>query len=199
MRKIKKDLLKKGLFADNAASWLVQAQGFHNTGLELVKTIGLSNQPRMYSGQEMFFSTYAYKVAIYLLSHSIELLLKTIISIHNNTISPTNPIDPPHKYSHQVIKMVEALERVSAITLNEEERETFRLIEVYLKWFGRYYSPNEKDIDKIIAESFTLPDEDGMVSFKYEPKFPETHTKIDALYRAYEPKHHGLDLIYLMY
>lgn len=198
MSRVKSDFLRKVIFADNPANWLVQAQGFHHAGLELIKTSKLSAQPRIYSGKDLFCIQHAYKVGVYLLAHSIELLLKSIISTYNNKICRERPFKLTQKYSHHVIDMVSDLQKVNVIVLREGELEIFQLVEEYLKWFGRYYCPNKQDIDTIVAESFTSPDQEGMVSFKYEPKFPETHEKIDALYKRYELKHSNLDLLYMI-
>lgn len=203
MGKTNKSFLEKVIFSDNRAAWYIQSEGFYNAGLKLVESYKSSFlEKRMYSSKEIYLSTHVYKVAIYLLSHSIELLLKSIVSNHNNNICKDKPIKKPEQYGHKITNMVTDLAKVGAIIdLQEWELETFTLAEEFLKWFGRYYLPSKANMAKILKESFTEPDENEMVAFKFTPKFPETHEKLEELYKTYSKveNQHQLDVLYLLY
>lgn len=89
------------------------------------------------------------------------------------------------KYSHDVVKMANDLKRVGVITLSANEESTFRLVKEFLEWFGRYYEP--KNIEDTIEKSFSAPDKEKMISFKYDID-AETYKKLDAIYKAFEPQ-----------
>ncbi|KPJ67133.1 MAG: hypothetical protein AMJ43_05630 [Coxiella sp. DG_40] len=82
--------------------------------------------------------------------------------------------------------MIERLKNKKILVVNDEEG-TFALIDEYLMWFGRYYCPLPKYVDKTIRRAYTEPDSEGMVSFKYQPKYPETHKKLDTLFKELWP------------
>ena len=134
--------------------------------------------------QESFHEQYNYKIAVYLLSHAIELLFKSLISFHNLNFK-SNHLKSPTKYSHNVIDMVNDLISVGLITLDEKDYEIFKLVDEYLKWFGRYYSPHTRDIPDVIKQAYTEPDENGLINFKYKLKYPDTHRDLERIYQEH--------------
>ncbi|KPJ67135.1 MAG: hypothetical protein AMJ43_05640 [Coxiella sp. DG_40] len=82
IRKTNKKFLKNFVLSQQPIGWLLYAQAFHNTGLKLVEKYEqrVSTSHKFHSSVDIFNKHHMYKVAIYLLSHSIELLLKGVIS-----------------------------------------------------------------------------------------------------------------------
>jgi len=74
------------------------------------------------------------------------------------------------------------------LNIEEEDLNTIKIIEVYLKWFGRYYCPKPKEVEEIITEMYTNPDGQNMVTPKHSPQYPDTHEKIKILFKSLWPK-----------
>lgn len=180
---IRPDLLKKAIFSDTPGNWFIHVQGFYQSGMLLVEARDkLLPKKQMVSTQEVFCNRFTYKVAVYLLSHAIELSLKTIICNYNLT-NPASPLKKPAKFSHKVIDMVDVLVNVNLLSLGAGDEEIFRSVDEYLKWYGRYYCPNSSEIDDIIKKAYTEPDKDGLIDFKYKPEYPKTHIQLIKLYQ----------------
>lgn len=175
------DLLKNHVFADSPANWFIHAQGFYNAGLKLFEAKAPGPKKKFLSTEDGFLNAYSYKIAVYLLAHAIELALKTIISSYNLS-NQNNKLKPPVKYSHKVTKMVGDLIEVRVLSLSPEDHETMRLVEEYLSWFGRYYCPHPKDTEETLKQSYTNPDENGLINFKYKLDYTHTHKKLIKLY-----------------
>lgn len=171
------DFLKNAVLRPQPVSWLLHAKAFRYSGINLVEKYEqlCTHDKKAISTIEIFNRSHTYKVAIYLLCHGFELLLKGIIA---GCVLSANPIT----FSHSVLDMVDFLVKKGVIGINKDELETVKLIDIYLKWFGRYYCPKEKEIDKVINDAYTKPDEQNMVSFKHPLKYPTTHTKINMLF-----------------
>lgn len=198
---VKPEFLKNTIFSDDPANWFVHAQGFYYAGIKLIEANQKLEKPKKFiSTKEVFNKQYTYKIAIYLLSHAIELLLKSLISIYNK-INPSNPLKPSAKYGHNITKMVDGLLKVGAITLDAEEKKTLEMVGEYLKWFGRYYCPQAKDVAETIKQTYTEPDKKGLIEFKYKLKCPETHLALDKIYRELSPKENeaALTVPYLLH
>ncbi len=198
---IQKDFLVNAVFSDSPVNWIVHARGFYYSALKLVEaTEKLESKIKFISTEEIFNRKYTYKIAVYLLSHSIELLLKSIICMHNK-INKSNQLKSSAKYSHNVIDMIDDLIKANAISLEQEDYESLKLVDEYLKWFGRYYCPQTKDIPDVLKEAYTCPNESGLIEFKYKLQYPETHRKLNKLYNELAPKLEGasLTLPYLLH
>ena len=181
---INPDLLKKMIFSDQPANWYVHAQGFYYSGLLLVQaTEKLIPKNKIISTKEIFNKEYSYKVAIYLLSHAIELSLKTIICNYN-LADKSSKLKKSSAYSHGVLDMIKDLQKIGLLAFDENDEKLFSFVEEYLKWFGRYYCPKINDINSIIKSAYTEPDKDGLIDFKYKPKYPETHNQLIKLFQA---------------
>ena len=195
------DLLKNNLFADIPANWFIHAQGFHKAGLRLIGAKEPRPKKKGFSTEEVFHNMYSYKIAVYLLAHSVELAFKCLISSYN--LSNKNKealLKNPIRYSHMVTKMANDLIEIGVLSLNKDDYDTVRLIEEYLKWFGRYYCP--QNINETIENVYTQPDENGLIEFKYKIVYPKTHERIVRLYdeiRHPKAAEANLSLQYLLY
>ena len=183
----KPDFLMQNIFADIPVNWLVHSQGFHYAGLKLAEVKhSVKSNKNLISMKEGFNQHYTYKLAVYLLAHAIELMLKSLISVYNK-MNASSQLKAPARYSHNVMDMINDLIRVNFISLDEDDYELLKLVDEYLKWFGRYYCPQTKDVPDVLKQAFTEVDENGLIDFKYKLKCPETHTKLDELYKKLAP------------
>src|SRR5690349_13471963 len=97
---INPDFLINNIFSDMPVNWLIHSQGFHHAGLKLVEAMENSCQKdKCTSTGDNFKRQYTYKVAVYLFSHAIELLLKAIVSMCNKN-NEQKELKQPAKYSH---------------------------------------------------------------------------------------------------
>lgn len=200
---VKPDFLRANILSDQPMNWLIHAEGFHSAGLKLIEAYEkLGTSKKLVSTEDIFLHNYNYKVAIYLLSHSIELLLKALISVNNLK----NSGQQPTKYSHSASKMFKDLIAAGILIKTKEseeddDEETIKLIDEYLQWFGRYYCPLPSKIDEVIEKAYTEPDAQGLIDFKYNPKYPETHLKLDRLFQNLKPSipEGALTLPYLLH
>lgn len=192
---INPDFLKNVIFSEkNPSSWFIHAEGFYTAGILLVEASTKpqeSSQKYITLGQS-FKKIYPYKVAIYLLSHAIELLLKSWVSCYNqiqdSLDAPENKLKNPSALSHNAINISDLLLEKKVISLTEDEYTTMKLVDEYLHWFGRYYCPSsEKNALSLMKKSFSEPDENGLIDFKFKIKFNETHKKLIALYQSLMP------------
>lgn len=193
------DLLKSNVFADSPANWFIHAQGFYNAGLKLIEAQKLGPKKKFLSTEEIFLNAYSYKIAVYLLAHAIELSLKTIISSYNLS-NQAKQLKSPVKYSHRVTSMADDLINIGVLILSDADYETMQLVEEYLKWFGRYYCP--QDIQETLKQSYTNPDENGLIDFKYKLDYKNTHKKLIKLYdelRHPEAEKANLTMQYLLH
>jgi HEPN domain-containing protein len=174
--------LKKSLLVPQPVSWFLHAQAFHYAGLKMVEKYGQISSPankNPISVVEIFNRQNMYKVAVYLLSHSIELLLKGLVSSLD---------DDAESCGHDIPTMVGKLKSKFIVSIDEKDDELFELVDVYLNWFGRYYCPLPKHLDKVVKKAYTNPDEEDMVMFKFSPKYPDTHGRLDKLFNDLYPK-----------
>lgn len=184
---IRQDFLEQAIFTDQPANWFIHSEGFFHAGLKLIEAHDkLHPRKPVIRSDEIFKRKYTLKISIYLLCHAIELLMKGIISNYNKS-NPNSTLKPPSTYSHHVSKMANALIEKQAIDLNSDELETLNLAEEYLQWFGRYYCPHTKDIPNIVEKSYTTPDENGLIEFKYKIEHPTTQNRLIKLYQDRQP------------
>lgn len=176
---INEDFLKNEIFTNKPNNWMVHSHGFYNTALTLIDCP--KNIPTYISSKDIFLNQYNYKIAIYLLCHSIELLLKSLIEIYYESPEASKS---PMDYSHGACAMAIALINSGVVVISQEEKEILKLVDIYLKWFGRYHSPkNVSSVSRTLSEDYTKPDLNKMVEFKYALD-PETHIKLKNLYEV---------------
>jgi len=180
--KINIDFLKKFKLTPQPISWFLYAQGFHFSGLNLVEryeSVMKANKNKLVNTLEIFNHVHMYKTALYLLSHSIELLLKAHVNSHIS--------DKPENYCHSVMNMLRKLCDMKILSIDDDDKHIFEFVNAYLRWYGRYYCPLNKGLDECIKNDYTIPDENNMVNFKYPPKYPETHQNLDKLFKQLYP------------
>ena len=191
--KIKADLLKIETWGNIPRNWLMHAHAFYHASLIMIEALERKKLSPYITQEEVFLGEHAYKVAIYLLSHALELSLKGIISAYNQQ-NPNKPLKPSEKYSHGIYDIFMELLRVGAVVNTENlpmthrEEEILKLVDQQLKWKGRYFSPLKKDIPSVIQNSFTQPDANGLIESKLKIKYLETHKEIQKIYQDLLPK-----------
>lgn len=175
---VNKDVLKEAIFADTPRNWYVHSVGFYHAGWQLAWLINKDELPKIMTQEWSFHHRYSNKIAVYLLSHALELLLKASVSdykFHN----PLNNLKEPVKYGHNAKLMFKDLVSVNYLEKNEDDEEIIELVDAYLKWYGRYFSPN-RSIDKTIKEDY-IEDENGFVEFKHN--LSGAHEKLISFYK----------------
>ncbi len=76
---IRKEYLKKSRFGDFPNAWILQAKGFRFAAEGQLQSRKTKN--KFVSSKEVYLSRFSYKIACYLLSHSIELALKALYKL----------------------------------------------------------------------------------------------------------------------
>lgn len=182
---IKPDFLTDSIFSDKPINWFVHSQGFFYTGKSLIEAEKKNISPKFVNTEFIFNKQYSYKIAIYLLSHAIELLLKAIISSYNRA-NPSSPLKESIKYGHNAKIMFDELVNKGWILKKDDDEEVIELVDIYLKWFGRYYCPHKNDIARTLEENY-IEDGNGLLEFKYKLTF-DTHKKLIDFYESQIPR-----------
>lgn len=180
-RAVARNVLKELVFADSPKNWLVHSQGFYHAGCQLIRVLqGNEEQFSKIIIDEMFFyHRYSYKIAIFLLSHATELLLKASISYYNRN-NPANMLDKPASYGHKAKQMFNDLIKVNHIAKNDGDNDLIELMDTFLRWYGRYHSPHEKQIDNSLELDY-VKDENETYHFKHD--FADVYKKLIHFYQ----------------
>lgn len=175
-----REVIKDAIFADTPQNWLINSKGFYHASCQLVAVIKGNEEmfPNVITDEMYFYHRHSYKTAVYLLSHAIELIFKASISYYRHNICST-ALKPPATYGHKAVNMFSDLIEVGYLEKNTGDDEIIELIDTYLKWFGRYYSPNEKQVEKVLEASYHK-DDNEQLSFKHE--LYGAHEKLIAFY-----------------
>ena len=120
------------IFSDDPRNWSVYSQGFYHAGLKLAEeSQKRSTKSKLIGQEEVFTNRYSYKISIYLLSHAIELLLKSIVSAYN--ANPENiKIKKSIDFGHNIVSIVDKLIKADVLILENKDHLLFDLINEYL-------------------------------------------------------------------
>lgn len=177
-----REIVKNRLLSNDPREWLINARLFKYSALKMIEAYEKLGPRKSPQGGTNFFDhiehKHTYHTGVYLLAHATELLLKALLSAIQ---------EKPEEHSHKVEGMFKTL--IDAGMINEEsgDAETLTLVSVYLAWFGRYYKPQPKAIETVIAQQYTEPNETGLVEFKHKSRYPETHQKILKFFESLDP------------
>lgn len=173
MMTINKNLLRSLRFSNRAVAWLLQAQSFYHAAVLLQKGRPAFAKGAYISSESIYLSDSSYKIACYLLAHAIELCLKALYC--------ENAHEDIEKFSHNAIKLTNALVERKILEKNEIDSSDLELINIFLEWYGRYHKPLTKKLEDTIHKSFipTLENPDML-----KPKFSidkQTFSKLSSI------------------